>query len=471
MKLGNFYSKLHNFSTSQLLKIMKLISPNIPFAPAKIRPFYGWIIVFVGVIGIVMSMPGQTVGVSAFTEHLLKAFNITRNQFSIAYMIGTILSSFFLTKAGKLYDKFGVRPIAITAAFGMGITLIILSRADFLARQFSCKPNWLAPISILVLGFFSIRFFGQGVLTMVSRNMIAKWFVRKRGVVVGISGILVSFSFSTTPVFLNNIIQKIGWRDTWVMFGMIAAFGFTVVAFLFFRDNPEDCGLLPDGDKSLEKEALHIHNVSKQFTLEEVKKNYSFWIFSLALSMCALYITGLTFHIASVFENAGMTKKIAFSIFIPASVISIFGRAIGGWISDKIKIKFLLAAFIVGLIISAVSIVFLDNETLVNLVFWKLRVAVLALIIGNGILSGLFALLLIMVWPTYFGRKNLGAISGFNMSMIVFFSAIGPWIFSQSLEAFGSYKAAGILCATLSAALLVLSFKADNPQKLVISNQ
>ncbi len=440
-------------------------SPNTPFAPAKIRPFYGWIIVIVGVIGIVMSMPGQTVGVSAFTEHLLKAFNINRTQFSFAYMIGTLLSSLFLTKVGKLYDKFGVRPIAISAAFGMGISLIILSHADFIAKQFSCLPKWLAPVSVLVIGFFSIRFFGQGVLTMVSRNMIAKWFIRKRGIVVGISGILVSFSFSATPVFLNNIIKKIGWRETWILFGMIAAFGFTIVAFLFFRDNPEDCGLLPDGDKTLEKEKKHIHNINKQFTLDEVKKNYSFWIFSLALSMCALYITGLTFHIASIFENAGMTKKIAFSIFFPASVISIFGRAIGGWLSDKIKIKFLLAAFIVGLIISSVSVMFLENETLVNLIFWKVRVSLFTLVIGNGILSGLFALLLIMVWPTYFGRKNLGAISGFNMSMIVFFSAIGPLIFSQSLEMFGSYKAAGELCAVLSAGLLVLSFKADNPQK------
>jgi len=80
---------------------MQRLSPNTPFAPAKIRPFYGWIIVFVGVVGIVMSMPGQTVGVSAFTEHLLQAFNLTRNQFSFAYMLGTILSSLFLTKAAR----------------------------------------------------------------------------------------------------------------------------------------------------------------------------------------------------------------------------------------------------------------------------------------------------------------------------------------------------------------------------------
>jgi len=440
------------------------IPPNFPFPTKKIRPFYGWIIVVGGVIGIVTSMPGQTVGVSAFTEHLLKAFNVTRNQFSISYMIGTVLSSFFLTKAGKMYDKFGVRPIAIIASFGMGISLIILSRADFLVNLISFQSSWLAPCSILVLGFFSIRFFGQGVLTMVSRNMIAKWFIRKRGLVVGISGILVSFSFSGTPLFLNKIIDLVGWRNTWVYCGILSAFVFTIIILLFFRDNPEDCGMLPDGDKTLEKEKKHIHDVKKQFTLKDVKKNYSFWIFSLALAMCALYITGLTFNIASIFQVSGMTQKMAFSIFFPASVLSVFGRSIGGWVADKIKIKFLLSIFLVGLIISSVSLMFLENNTIVHFLFWTLRLSVLTLIIGNGILSGFFALLLCMVWPTYFGRKHLGAISGFNMSLIVFFSAIGPWLFSLSLSIFDSYKSAGLFCAIISAVLLFLSFKADNPQ-------
>ncbi len=444
---------------------MHRISPNIPFAPAKIRPFYGWIIVLVGVVGVLMSMPGQTVGVSAFTEHLLREFNLSRDQFSFAYMLGTILSSLFLTKAGKIYDKVGVRPVAIAASFCMGISLLFLSRSDIIAKKISFLPNYFVSISILILGFFSIRFFGQGVLTMVSRNMIAKWFVRKRGLVVGVSGILVSFSFSSTPVILNSLINLLGWRGTWVMCGIVAVFVFTIIAFIFFRDNPEDCGLLPDGDKTLEKEKHHIHNVNKQFTLKEARKTYSFWIFSLSLSMCSLYFTGLTFHVASVFENAGMATDRAFLIFLPASVISIFGRAVGGWIADKIKLKFLLAAFLLGLIISSVSVMFLESETIISLVFIKLRVSVLTLIIGNGILSGLFALILSMIWPTYFGREHLGAISGLNMSMLVFFSAIGPWIFSQSLTRFGSYKFAGLFCCAFSAILCVLSFKAENPQK------
>jgi len=432
-----------------------LLSPDKPFSPKKIPLFYGWIVAVVGTIGIIMSMPGQTIGVSAFTEHLLKAFNISRNQFSFAYMVGTIASSIFLIKAGKVYDKFGVRIVAGAAALGMGISLVFLSFSDIAARKMfvSLIPDAYISVFVLILGIFVLRFCGQGVLTMVSRNMIAKWFVRKRGLVVGITGLFVSFGFSTSPKLLDALIGQIGWRMTWILCGLIAGLFFSFIIFLLYRDNPEECGLVPDGN-TIEKKTKSIHSVRKQFTLAEARKNFAFWIFSLSLAMCALYITAVTFHIASVFSSAGLSEKEAFMIFIPSSFISIAGRFIGGWISDKIKLKYLLVAFLIGMIISITGMILLDGG----------KIPLWSLIFGNGIMSGLFALILSIVWPTYFGRKHLGAISGLNMTVIIFFSAVGPWIFSQSLALSNSYRPAGYFCLSVVLILLILSFKADNPQ-------
>ena len=433
-----------------------ILSPDKPFSPKKIPFFYGWVIAVVGSVGIIMSMPGQTVGVSAFTEHLLKAFNISRNQFSFAYMIGTIASSIFLIKAGKMYDKFGVRIVGGIAAAGMGFALIGLSFADIAAGKLfvSFIPNAYISVGILIIGFFALRFCGQGVLTMVSRNMVAKWFVRHRGIVVGVTGIFISFGFSTSPKLLDILIGKVGWRMTWLLCGLIAGLLFSIIVFIFYRDNPEECGLVPDGSIAANK-GKSIHSVKKQYTLAEARKNFAFWIFTLSLAMCSLYFTAVTFHVASVFTEAGLDTKKAFMIFIPSSFISIFGRLIGGWISDKIKLKYLLSVFLVGMIISIIGMILLNGGT----------VPLWSLIIGNGIMGGLFALILSIVWPTYFGRKHLGAISGLNMSIMVFFSAVGPWIFSQSLAYSNSYKLAGYVCLAIVLILFVLSFKANNPQQ------
>ena len=98
--------------------------------PKKFPFFYGYAIVLFGSIGILFSIPGQTVGVSVFTDPVKDALGLTRNQFSNAYMIGTLISAFFVTKAGKLFDLFGARFVAVFAAFSLGVSLFIFSFSE-----------------------------------------------------------------------------------------------------------------------------------------------------------------------------------------------------------------------------------------------------------------------------------------------------------------------------------------------------
>ncbi|MBW8016491.1 MAG: MFS transporter [Planctomycetes bacterium] len=78
---------------------------NTPFAPAKCPFFYGWVIVAVSTMSIIFSMPGQTAGIGIFTDYIIDALDITRNQLSLAYMIGTIASGLILPFAGKILDQ------------------------------------------------------------------------------------------------------------------------------------------------------------------------------------------------------------------------------------------------------------------------------------------------------------------------------------------------------------------------------
>ncbi len=71
---------------------------NIPFSPSKFPFFYGWIILAAGAVGVVMSIPGQTMGVSVFTDRLIDSLKISRLNLSLAYMIGTLSSSLLLSR-------------------------------------------------------------------------------------------------------------------------------------------------------------------------------------------------------------------------------------------------------------------------------------------------------------------------------------------------------------------------------------
>ncbi|MDP2338778.1 MAG: MFS transporter [Bacteroidota bacterium] len=149
--------------------------------------------------------------------------------------------------------------------------------------------------------------------------------------------IFVSFGFAIAPVSFDLFIEEFSWKGAYlVMSGSIAIF-FSIFVFLFFRDNPEDFGLNPDGEITVNPNPDVIVKAFKQFTLEEARRTCSFWLFSIPLAIYALYITGFTFHLVSIFENVGLTKEKALSVFLPMSFVSVLISFAGGWLSDKIK--------------------------------------------------------------------------------------------------------------------------------------
>lgn len=432
---------------------MKTRFNSIPFNPARWPFFYGWNILLWGIIGMMLSTPGQTTGVSAFTEPLLEALNISRLHLTLAYTIGTIASSFALTPIGKFYDRLGARWMGSASCFVLGIVLLILSCTDHIAGALgTLLPQKVATVSTMTLLFFLLRLSGQGVLTLCSRNMVMKWFDRKRGIASGILGVAVGYGFANMPLICHWFIKHIDWNGTWFAMAIAWIFVFTPLIWIFFRDNPEDCGLIPDGKRS-EKPKRKRQAIQYQFTLPEARRTLTFWVFGLALALHSLYITAITFHIESIFTEAGMDGTRGFAMFPAAALVGIAASLIGGWMIDRIALRWFYKLFLLAMAFSLTGFILLSPK-------W-----VPLITICFGLSSGLFGLLMGITWPKYFGREHLGAISGLSMSMLVFASAIGPILLSLSLKLFDSYRISLLACLSITLLLFIGSFFARNPQE------
>jgi len=437
---------------------------NKPFPVSKIPFFYGWVILAAGTIGILMSIPGQTMGVSVFTESLLSDLQINRNSLSLAYLVGTLGSGLIITRAGKLYDKHGARVMAFIAGVMLGLMLVYLTRIDRLVDSLS-GAAWISPalltFVLLAIGFWGIRFFGQGLLTMVSRNMVMKWFNRRRGLANAVLGIFSALGFSVAPKILDQVILRLEWRGAWIFLAILVGIGFALFVLLIFRDNPEDCGCQPDGKLGKGKKGRRPPSLpDHDFSLREARLTIAFWAFTLGLSLSALYISGLTFHVVSVFEASGLTREQGLGIFIPTSLIAVGVQFLGGYASDYIRLKFLLLIFALGMAFSILGLTMLG----------EFPVAYWMIIAGNGVVWGLYTVLIGVTWPRFYGLKNLGAISGFSLSWTVIGSALGPYMFSLSMDLTGSYDLVAWVCFGIAILLIGLSFKADNPGAPVSGN-
>jgi len=275
------------------MKISTVFKTNFPFIPSRFPVFYGWVIVVVTTFGIMSSIPGQTMGVGVYTDFLIQSTHLSRMQISMAYMTGTILSSLLLPLAGRYYDLLGARIMIVFAGLGLGFSLLLFSQASTLIQLlqsiFPGVSNLSSELFVMTVIFLLLRQFGQGIMSMVSRNTLAKWFERRRGLVSGISGIFVSFSFSGAPLFMNIFIEDYGNSGSMVRMALIFGFGMAFVGWLFFRDNPEDCELLMDGKKISTMETANLP-VEPEVTLKEALRTYNFWIFCLGLCSAALIV-------------------------------------------------------------------------------------------------------------------------------------------------------------------------------------
>jgi len=440
--------------------LSSIFRPNFPFAPDKLPFFYGWVILAASVLGVMTSIPGQTIGVSVFTDHLIEATGLSRLDLSNAYLVGTLTSGCLLPFGGKLLDKLGARRVAVLASVGLGLTLCYLALCDRLSQSLSNILPLAATTTaaiLLTLGFISLRFCGQGMLTMTSRTMLGKWFERRRGQVSGIVGIFVSFGFSSAPFFFSEAIAQFGWRETWLRLAVIVGLGMSSIGWLLFRDNPEICGLRMDGDA--EPRALQEGDSSKAasdqmwgLTRREAISTLTFWATTLAFASQALSITGITFHVVSIGAELGISEPRMVTIFIPISVVSTAVGFLVGVACDRVRLQYIFMFMMLGQAMGIAAIANLDTS-------WMLIPATL----GLGISGGCFGTLTSVVLPRFFGRAHLGAISGVQMMAIVIASAIGPSMLANVQTVTGSYRGGLYACCVFAPIVIALMFMIQPP--------
>ncbi|MDZ7686289.1 MAG: hypothetical protein U5O39_15890 [Gammaproteobacteria bacterium] len=144
-----------------------------------------------------------------------------------------------------------------------------------------------------------------------------------------------------------------------------------------------------------------------------------FWIYSLSLAMHSLFGTALTFHIVSIFGEVGRSRDEAFGYFFPAAIFTTTANLIASWAVDYFPLKPFLITMLITFIVGAAGLYNLDQPW----GFWMLAAG-----FGSG--GGLWGVVSNLAFIRFFGPLHLGEISGFNASLTVFGSAVGPAAFA-----------------------------------------
>ena len=401
--------------------------------------YYGWVVLVVSTIGIIMTGPGQTYAVSVFIDYFIADLGISRGMVSTLYTVGTLTASFALPYIGRQIDRRGSRLVMTVIVIIFGLACIYM--------------GFVTNAIMLGAGFVALRLLGQGSLSLVSKNAINQWWVRRRGMVMGIAGMATALlSSGGFPNLINWLIPLYGWRTSYMLLGVMLWGMMLPLSLIFIRNRPEEYGLQPDGIPApitKNDQTGDTRPLEDNWTLSEALHTPVFWLISAGLASMSALSTGLTFHIFSIFRDSGLSSTVAASVFIPIAATGAVVQLVGGLLMDRVSVRILLA---LSLFLQTIGLIMAPFLSSVQLAYtFGLMMGVrggLQLIIGN------------VVWAKYFGRLHLGSITGVAATISVGSSALGPMPFGIARDLMGSYTTIliGIAILPLLLALATLIF-------------
>ncbi|MCB0208969.1 MAG: MFS transporter [Anaerolineae bacterium] len=399
--------------------------------------FYGWIILAAGTIGVIIMGPSQTFTVGVFIDSFINTFGISRTTVSLIYGLATLGGSLMLPITGRLVDRYGPSRMIILVTLGLGLAIIGVGLSQ--------------SIVMLLLGLLALRYFGFGSMQLVVNNAIAQWFIRRRGIVMGIAGLSLAVSLIIYPILSEFLIQQFGWRGAWIILGLSVWIIMLPIGWFFFRDAPEQYGLHPDGDADLDFSS----QVSEEnWTLAEARQTGAFWIFAAALSIMAMMMAGLMFHQISLFEVRGLSRETGVMAFNVIALFSIIGNLGMGRLLDKYSARLLLSS-VLFLLATAIFVVQIIQTPLQGYIYSAMI----------GLTSGSFRVMDSVVWAKYYGRLNLGSIKGATMIGVIGATSLGPYPLGLSFDSFGSYTIALNILLLLPLVIAIITFFIKRPEK------
>lgn len=398
--------------------------------------FYGWIVWGVATLGYLASSPGQSFTVSLFFDRFIEDLSLNRTTVSMLYSGGTLLAAGSLTFIGRWVDRVGSRLASTIIGALLALALVFMS--------------FVAGPLMLLMGFVLIRSLGQGSITLVSSNIIAQWFQRRRGLAMGITSFVYMLSQGLIVMGLTKLIDTVGWRTAWVVQAALVGVVVVPLMALLVRDHPEDVGLHPDGAAEPVRDAsLPGANAEVNLTLKQAMGTPILWVFLLLQVLSAGWVTGLIIHQISLFEVVGHGPSVPVQTFSLAATVAAMFTLIAGPIVDRTKPQLVAAAqmlLLAGLLVLATV----------------MTTRPLTIVYGGllGVFLGVWPVFDGVVWPNVFGRAHYGSIRGLVQTAGVAGSALGPVVFSLSADASGTYGVAlwigaGLALLIVAASLIV----------------
>ena len=401
--------------------------------------FYGWVILLSCVL--ISFAYGFFYNFGVFFRPLQAEFGWSRALTSTLSSVSTVTYCIAAVLVGWLTDKIGPKKVLIICAVlvGAGLALSGLART-------------LWQLYIFWAGMLAV---GCGVIYSLPAATVQRWFVKRRGIVLGIYMSGIGLGTLILSLLCNYLISAYGWRNAFLISGVVGFAVLIIPAFFIYR-TPEERGLKPYGaEETPAGQSPRSPSAEHGLTTREALKSKAFWTAWGIHTLASIPLLIVMVHIVPHCIDMGISKTAAAGALGLIAAVAIAGRLLMGAIADKIGFKFGVG---VSLALCAAMMLFLIPIRSVGMVY------LFAIVFGIGYggksatLPGLVGYLM--------GTRSLPVLIGVIATAWGVAGIIGPPLGGYVFDVTHSYTIAFIVGAVCYVIGSLLAFTVKQPGKL-----
>ena len=395
--------------------------------------YYGWILL-IAVVFVMLAGSGIRAVFGVFIKPIETEFGWTRQQLSGAAALSLFVLGAVGPAVGWLADTWGPRRVMLLSSAVLGVGTVLASFVGHLWQLYASAGVLMA--------------MGSGGLGMATSSSIAaRWFVARRGLILGILGGAMSAGQMLVVPLSMILIGLYGWRASFLWLGVgVLVLAIPVITTLV-HDDPKDKGFEAYGANTTAGKAFGGATDERRVPVSEAMGTPAFWLLAVTFFVCGYTSNGLVLtHLIPHAAEHGFSEMHAAQALGLMGAMNIVGTILSGWICDRFGRKGPLA-FYYG--VRGLSLIFL-------LYVWNVpSLHIFAAIFGLNYIS--------TVPPTatltanIFGRLSVGTLSGWIYFSHQVGSAIGAWAGGAIFDATGSYSWAFLSAAVMAFIAAALS--------------
>jgi OFA family oxalate/formate antiporter-like MFS transporter len=370
----------------------------------------GWWVVVGGFLTITITSGIAFFVLPLMIESFIEELGWSLTEISFGLTIWGLAAALFSPFLGKWIDQYGARRMMLLGTLFLFFITLLLGQVTALWHFYVLM--FLAPFGSMANTYIPVA------------AVVARWFVRHRGIATGVVMFGVGVGGAIIPLVTSALIQNFGWRLSYTILAFVLLLALIPIL-LWIRNPSDDMVNLAEEDRPGDSGREGMADLN----LSDALKTRTFWGVSIGDALTGTIFAIFNVHLIYYLTQDMGSDEIATRAYSTLQICVGLGTLAFGLFADRFPLR---SVMIVCYLLPAFATLLLLPTSIALLVFSFAIIAGLAA-------GGRNALFPVALYSS-FGETHMASIYGLSNSFFMLGNAIGPFLAGVLYDATGNTR-------------------------------